>query len=117
METKDAEILRAILRELDMPASQLAKIIDLGHPESLYRVKRGKGSLSLNTIRKILQRFPQLNGDYILMKRGEILLKNGISHQEYDELNRKYLVVLEDLTACHKRMAEVESEMSKMRKN
>ena len=66
--------LDAVLGWAGMFPNCFARETGLPDSECIYRIKRGQSSISPDIANRIVQRFPELNKEWLLSGEGEMLL-------------------------------------------
>ncbi len=70
METNDKQRIEELLNYLDLNARQLSLNLGLTTPQVFYDIKAGKCGISKTLVGKIQEKFPNVNGAYLLTGEG-----------------------------------------------
>ena len=65
--------LEAVIKWADMSTNFFARHIGLSRPDIFYNIKSGKGVLSSNLARRIVDKFPEISIGWLLSGEGEML--------------------------------------------
>ena len=65
--------LETVIKWADMSTNFFARHIGLARPDIFYHIKSGKGKLSQNLARRIVDRFPEVSIGWLLTGEGEML--------------------------------------------
>lgn len=65
--------LEAVIKWADMSTNFFARHIGLSRPDIFYNIKSGKGVLSNNLARRIVDKFPEISIGWLLSGEGEML--------------------------------------------
>ena len=72
METNDKQRIEELLTYLNLNARQLSLALGLTTPQVFYDIKAGKCGISKAMVGKIQEKFPNVNGAYLLTGNGSI---------------------------------------------
>ena len=70
---KDYERITALLKEFNLTANKLSKLLGLSSPQIFYDIKRGKCGISKELSNKIQEKFSNINRAWLLYGEGDML--------------------------------------------
>jgi phage repressor protein C with HTH and peptisase S24 domain len=95
----DCQKIEELLHHFRMRAAEFARKIELNNVQTIYDIQKGKQSLLKTVAPKILEAFPEVSEEWLVLGKGEMLKQSSALKEAEEEMPKGYLVPLLPISA------------------